>query len=136
MDLHEQLDKILSIISQQDGRAERGETNDIHYSIDTIFDVHLPSATKRERELIKVELYQKYKFIRVNSTPPHLTPDGLKFIREGGFTKRKTDADRTAAIQIKTLEKFEYDKYSFWMSVIALCVSIGALVVSLLKVRE
>ena len=53
--------------------------------------------------------------------------DGKEFKRQGGYSaiyKRETQED---IIREKTIEKFRYDKIAFWLSIIAIGISVASL---------
>ena len=76
-----------------------------------------------EMKSLQQELADK-GFIEVMDGELHITEKGKHFkVREKGFKKlEKVDAQEDV-IREKTIEKFKYDKFSFWISVIAIVIA-------------
>ncbi len=73
-----------------------------------------------EMKSLKDDLLNEGLIIETNSGLK-ITPNGRKFITRGqGFKNIEKITDQENIIREKTIEKFRYDKFSFWMSVIAI----------------
>lgn len=77
-----------------------------------------------ELESLKNELLSESLITEINNEL-RITQKGKKFIaRERGFKHIEKANSLDLAIKEKTFEKFKYDKFAFWMSIIALVISL------------
>ena len=53
--------------------------------------------------------------------------EGKEFKRKGGYSAIDKRETQEGTIREKTIEKFRYDKIAFWLSIIAIGVSIASL---------
>ncbi len=88
-----------------------------------------------EMESLKQELlYEEYVLLKDNQL--RITDKGKKFItREGGYSKYDEINLEEKLIRKKTIEKFRYDKISFWLSIIAVIISLLGLFLSKLVIE-
>jgi len=54
--------------------------------------------------------------------------DGKEFKRKGGYSATDKKENQENVIREKTIEKFRYDKIAFWLSILAIGISILGLV--------
>jgi hypothetical protein len=64
--------------------------------------------------------------------PHELTNEGRKFIQSGGYRAAREREQRTDRIQIETLKSFKWSRAAIIISLIALLVSIFAIVLDLI----
>jgi hypothetical protein len=80
-----------------------------------------------EMQSLENELLEE-KYIFRKNDELRITEKGKKFItRERGYKnldKKRTQEDIIAE---KTIEKFKYDKFSFWLSIVAIIISLLSL---------
>ncbi len=80
-----------------------------------------------EMESLKDELLEE-GLVKLSNDELRITKKGKKFItREQGFKKLDLRQVQEDLIREKTIEKFKYDKFSFWISIIAIIISLLSL---------
>lgn len=80
-----------------------------------------------EMQSLKEELLDE-GFIKISNDELRITKKGKKFItRQQGFKKLDLVEIQEDLIREKTIEKFKYDKFSFWFSIIAIIISLLSL---------
>jgi len=57
----------------------------------------------------------------------YITEIGKEFKRKGGYSQIDKVESQENTIREKTIEKFRYDKFAFWLSLIAIGVSLASL---------
>ncbi|RKS42663.1 hypothetical protein BC962_3120 [Gillisia mitskevichiae] len=80
-----------------------------------------------EMQSLKVELLDE-GFMKISNDELRITKKGKKFItRQQGFKKLDLVEIQEDLIREKTIEKFKYDKFSFWFSILAIIISLLSL---------
>ena len=83
-----------------------------------------------EMKSLENELIEEDYIISVDGDL-RITQKGKKFItRERGFKHLERKSEQEQIIAEKTIEKFKYDKFSFWFSILAIIISIISLLVN------
>jgi hypothetical protein len=86
-----------------------------------------------EMDSLKEELINEELIIE-NHKGLRITQKGKVFItRQQGFRKIEKITTEEDTIREKTIEKFRYDKFSFWFSIIAILISLLSLLWTILK---
>tara|TARA_B110000285_G_C15075576_1_gene590523 strand:+ start:284 stop:469 length:186 start_codon:yes stop_codon:yes gene_type:complete len=57
----------------------------------------------------------------------YIREEGKEFKRKGGYSAINRKQNQEETIREKTIEKFRYDKIAFWLSLIAIGISIASL---------
>jgi hypothetical protein len=55
-----------------------------------------------------------------------ITEIGKEFKRKGGYSQIDKIVNQENIIREKTIEKFKYDKFAFWLSIIAIGISLAS----------
>lgn len=77
-----------------------------------------------EMKSLQNELIEE-EYITSKNEDLRITQKGKKFItRERGFKHLDRKSEQEQIIAEKTIEKFKYDKYSFWFSILAIIISL------------
>jgi predicted transcriptional regulator len=77
-----------------------------------------------EMKSLQNELIEE-EYITSKNEDLRITQKGKKFItRERGFKHLDRKNEQEQIIAEKTIEKFKYDKFSFWFSIIAIIISL------------
>ena len=86
-----------------------------------------------EMDSLKDELLNEELIIE-NNRGLRITQKGKTFItRQQGFRKIEKITTQEDTIREKTIEKFRYDKFSFWFSILAIIISLLSLLWTILK---
>ena len=134
MTRNEKLDSILLFLLAVDLKELRNEPINklitINFVNDSLENLELVDW---EMKSLKDELLNE-KLITENKGDLRITQKGKKFItREEGFKKIEKISKQKDTIREKTIEKFKYDKFSFWISVIAIGIAGLSLLMTILK---
>lgn len=124
MTRNEKLDNILYSLLAIYFKESKGESINKSITMDFInersFDSELVGW---EMKSLKDELINEGLVIE-NNDELRITPKGEKFItREQGFKNIERISNQENIIREKTIEKFRYDKYSFWFSILAILIA-------------
>lgn len=129
----EKLDKILNGLLYTDMRRLNNEPVNKKVTIEWLFETLELDCEKWEMTSLKNELIDK-KLIKEFAEELYITEKGKHFItREKGFRQLDKVADQEDVIRQKTIEKFKYDKISFWISIIALIIAGLSLLMTMTK---
>ncbi len=134
MTRNEKLDSILLFLLAVDLKELRNEPINklitINFVNDSLGNLELVDW---EMKSLKDELLNE-KLITENKGDLRITQKGKKFItREEGFKKIEKISKQKDTIREKTIEKFKYDKFSFWISIIAIGIAGLSLLMTILK---
>lgn len=81
-----------------------------------------------EKSLQDELLSERYISVSGNNEV-RITNDGIKFITRGRGYRHADDKNRKEELIIdRTIEKFRYDKVGFWLSIVALGISVASFV--------
>lgn len=124
MTRNEKLDNILYSLLAIYIKESKGESINKSITMDFInersFDSELVGW---EMKSLKDELINE-GLVNENNYELRITPKGKKFItREQGFKNIERISNQENIIREKTIEKFRYDKYSFWFSILAILIA-------------
>lgn len=124
MTRNEKLDNILYSLLAIYFKESKGESINKSITMDFIneelFDSELVGW---EMKSLKDELINE-GLVLENNDELRITPKGEKFItREQGFKNIERISNQENIIREKTIEKFRYDKYSFWFSILAILIA-------------
>lgn len=84
-----------------------------------------------EMKSLEKELIVKEYITEINGEL-HITDKGKQFITKQGFVHTDKILKQEDEIRNKTIEKFRYDKISFWFSIIAIIIAGISLVMTLI----
>jgi predicted transcriptional regulator len=89
------------------------------------------NVTDWEAKSLENELLHDGYVIKTDDNQVRITQRGIKFItNEKGYGYLDKRSNQEDAIREKTIEKFRYDKISFWISILAIIISIISLWIS------
>lgn len=109
-----------------------GKTPQKKITIEFLNDALKLDCEKWEMLSLKNELLAEGYIIEM-SEELRITENGKRFItREGGFKNLVKSKKEEELIRRKTIEKFKYDKFSFWLSVLAIVIAGLSLYVSII----
>ena len=130
----EKLDSILYVLLGIDKMELNNEPVNKKITIDFI------NGAIKELELVSWEIKSlkdellNERLITENNGELRITHKGKKFItKEQGFKKIEKISEQEDTIREKTIEKFKYDKFSFWVSIIAIGIAGLSLLMTILK---
>jgi hypothetical protein len=124
MTRNEKLDKILYFLIAIDVKELKDEPINKLVTMDFINEALSElELVDWEMKSLKDELINEGLAIE-NDNDLRITQKGKKFItREQGFRNIEKINDQESTIREKTIEKFRYDKYSFWISILAILMA-------------
>ena len=129
----DKLDKILDGLLYIDKRRLNNESVKEKVTIEWLSATLDLDCEKWETISLKNELIDK-ELIKEFAGELHITEKGKHFkTREKGFRQLDKVADQDDLIREKTIEKFKYDKFGFWISIIALIIAGLSLIVTMTK---
>jgi DNA integrity scanning protein DisA with diadenylate cyclase activity len=128
MTRNEKLDKILLMLIAIDVKELKNEPIDMAITMDFINEALIElELVDWEMKSLKDELLNEKLVIEKNGEL-RITQKGKKFItRDKGFRNLEKISDQEDTIREKTIEKFRYDKFAFWFSLIAIGISLATL---------
>lgn len=124
MTRNEKLDKILLFLIAIDVKELKDEPINklitMEFVNETLDDLELVDW---EMKSLKDELINEGLAVE-NNNDLRITQKGKKFItKDQGFKNIAKILDQENTIREKTIEKFRYDKYSFWISILAILMA-------------
>lgn len=120
----EKLDQILHILLWVDKEELDNKKVAKKITIDFINNALKNELEEWEMKSLQNELIEE-QYITSKDGDLRITAKGKKFItRERGFKHLDRKSEQEQIIAEKTIEKFKYDKYSFWFSILAIIISI------------
>lgn len=96
--------------------------------IDSLFEL-MPQFELEDwmKKSFQEELIHK-NYIRIDEEGNlFIKEEGKEYKRKGGYSAIDKKETQEGTIREKTIEKFRYDKFAFWLSLIAIGVSIASL---------
>ena len=130
----EKLDRVLMFLLAIDVKELKKEpinkkiTMDFINSADSDLELVDWEMKSLQDELINEEL------ITESNGELRITQKGKKFITsEQGYKKVEKTKSQEDTIREQTIEKFKYVKYGFWISIIAIIISLTSLIWTILK---
>jgi hypothetical protein len=120
----EKLDQILYILLWIDKEELAGKKVNKKFTMPYINSCLNNDLEPWEMKSLQNELIEE-NFVISTDNDLRITERGKKFItRERGFKYLDRKSEQEQIIAEKTIEKFKYDKYSFWFSILAIVISI------------
>lgn len=120
----EKLDQILYILLWVDKEELDNKKVTKKITVDFINNALKNELEEWEMKSLQNELVEE-QYITSKDGDLRITAKGKKFItRERGFKHLDRKSEQEQIITEKTIEKFKYDKYSFWLSILAIIISI------------
>jgi len=127
------LDKILTGLLYLDKRRLNNEQVGELVTMEWLSDTLNMECESWELKSLQKELIDKELIIEVDKEL-HITEKGKHFnTREKGFKQLDKVATQENLIREKTIEKFRYDKISFWISILAIIIAGISLAATLTK---
>jgi len=127
---NEILDNILTLLMYRDVPiydklfAENVENS----TMDSLFEL-MPQFELEDwmKTSFQEELIHK-NYIRIDEEGNlYIKEEGKEFKRKGGYSSIDKKETQQGTIREKTIEKFRYDKFAFWLSIIAIGISLASL---------
>ena len=130
---NEILDNILTLLMYRDVPIyDKLFTENIGNStMDSLFEL-MPQFELEDwmKKSFQEELIHK-NFIEIDKKGNlYITVEGKEFKRKGGYSAIDKKETQEGTIREKTIEKFRYDKIAFWLSILAIGISIFGLLLS------
>jgi hypothetical protein len=127
---NEILDNILTLLMYKDVPIyDRLFTeNVVNSTIDSLFEL-MPQFELEDwmKKSFQEELIHK-NYIRIDEKRNlFIQEEGKEFKRKGGYSSIDKKETQEGKIREKTIEKFRYDKIAFWLSIIAIGISLASL---------
>ncbi|MCD8418423.1 hypothetical protein J2Q02_12040 [Tenacibaculum finnmarkense genomovar finnmarkense] len=127
---NEILDNILTLLMYRDVPIyDKLFTENVGNSnMDSLFEL-MPQFELEDwmKNSFQEELIHK-NYIRIDEQKNlFIQEEGKEFKRKGGYSAIDKRETQEGTIREKTIEKFRYDKIAFWLSIIAIGVSIASL---------
>ena len=88
---------------------------------------------KWELTSLKNELVTEGHILELNGELRITEPGKIFITRQKGFKNLEKRQKEEELIREKTIEKFKYDKFSFWLSILAIVIAGVSLVLTILK---
>jgi len=131
MTRNEKLDKILLMLIAIDIKELKNVEINMPITMDFINEALVElELVDWEMKSLKDELINEELVIEKNGEL-RITQKGKKFItREKGFRNLENISEQEEIIREKTIEKFRYDKFAFWFSIIAIGISLLGLLIN------
>ncbi len=131
MTRYEKLDKILLMLIAIDIKELKNVEINMPITMDFINEALVElELVDWEMKSLKDELINEELVIEKNGEL-RITQKGKKFItREKGFRNLENISEQEEIIREKTIEKFRYDKFAFWFSIIAIGISLLGLLIN------
>ena len=129
----DKLDSLLNGLIYIDKRLLAGELVKKKITIEFLCDSLEFDCEKWEMASLKNELITEGHIVESDGEL-HITEVGKIFItRQKGFKNLAKRQKEEELIREKTIEKFKYDKFSFWLSIIAVIIAGLSLIVAALR---
>lgn len=129
----DKLDSLLNGLLYIDKRLLAGESVNKKITIEFLFDSLKFDCEKWEMTSLKKELITE-GYIVESDGELHITEVGKIFIaRQKGFNNLAKRQKEEELIRKKTIEKFKYDKFSFWLTIITVIIAGLSLIVAAIK---
>lgn len=129
MTRNEKLDKILLFLIAVDIKELNNENINRQITMEFINEaLNELGLIEWEMKSLKDELINE-NLVTENTEGLRITQKGKKFItRERGFRHLEKITQQEELILEKTIEKFKYDKFAFWFSILAILISLISLI--------
>ena len=98
-------------------------------TMDSLFEL-MPQFELEDwmKKSFQEELIHK-KYIQIdNNGNLFISELGKEFKRKGGYSEIDKKEEQENTIREKTIEKFRYDKIAFWLSILAIGISIASII--------
>jgi hypothetical protein len=129
----DKLDTILNGLLYIDKRLLSNEPVGKKITMEFLCETLNLDCEKWEMVSLKNELIEEGHIIEINEEL-RITEPGKKFnTRQKGYRQLDKKQKEENTIREKSIEKFKYDKYSFWISILAIFVSALSLFLSFRK---
>lgn len=127
---NEILDNILTLLMYRDVPIyDKLFTENVGNStMDSLFEL-MPQFELEDwmKKSFQQELVHKNYIGVDNNGNLFIKEDGKEFKRKGGYSAIDKKENQENVIREKTIEKFRYDKIAFWLSIIAIVISLVSL---------
>ncbi len=129
------LDSLLHGLLYIDKRLLAKETVEKKITIEFLCDTLNLDCEKWEMLSLKKELITEGHILEIDGDL-RIRESGKIFItRQKGFNNLEKRQTEEEMIREKTIEKFKYDKFSFWLSIIAIIIAGLSLLLTIIKAK-
>lgn len=129
----EKLDRILLLLIGIDQMELDNKIISKKITMEFINDSQILELVPWEMKSLRDELVNE-KYVEIRNGELKITALGKTFITRGkGYKYRDKVDSQEDTIREKTIEKFKYDKFSFWVSIIAIGIAGLSLLMTILK---